>query len=228
MTNEDKYHKRAIIVDIPQVYPQLRKQLKNLEDYINSEPSIKNLGEYSFLLRDLTNNSIYKKLLLDKKVKDSQNNNNSQEFKQIRNKYLKKLVESNINYFPKELGLDEYQKPVIKIESKFSNISLDLNKNLVEKSRKESNLITSRKDSLLDNKRKRTESVTEEILKNNKYKKEHNDNVEEVGNADEEDNENGGEPSYINEEDEIDQPDDDDSQNYNYSYDGGNDDGGDY
>ena len=37
---------------------------------------------------------------------------NPQEIREIRNKYLNKLVEINPLYLPKELNLDEYKKPV--------------------------------------------------------------------------------------------------------------------
>jgi hypothetical protein len=175
--------------------------------------------------------SIYKKLLLDPQVKEAQKiaNYNYQEMREIRNKYLKKLVESNPFYFPKELGLDEYKKPINTKEERLNKLLKHLEEQAKKErgnninSRKNSSLtiLNSRKESmLLENKRKRTESlVIEEVdnkINKNKVKKEEN---EEEQNVEEE----NGEASYYEEEEDYGHPDDDDSQNYNYSYGEGND-----
>ena len=156
--------------------------------------------------------------------------------REIRNKYLKKLVESNPFYFPKELSLDEYKKPVNTKEERLNKLL----QHLEEQAKKERNIDNSRKNSsilylnsrkesiLLENKRKRTESVNEVIeevenKKNkNKIKKEENGEEQEQNNLEEE----NGEASFYeeNENEDYAHPDDDDSQNYNYSYGDGNDD----
>ena len=140
----------------------------------------------------------------------------------IRNKYLKKLVESNPLYFPNELGLGEIKKQTITKEERLNKLL----KHLEEQAKKEKGndsrknsllLMNSRKESiLLENKRKRTESVYEEIdnKKNKKEKKEKKEENEEEKNIQEE----NGEVSYYEEEENYPQQDDDDSQNYNYSY----------
>ena len=46
--------------------------------------------------------------------------------KEIRNKYLKRLVESNPFYFPKELGLDEYKKPTNSKEYQIKKLLIHL------------------------------------------------------------------------------------------------------
>ena len=158
MSEQNKFQKKPLIEEAPQIFPELTKVVLNLDEYISSQPSIKQLGNYAIHLYNLNKKSIYKKLLSNIKNKESP------EMKEIRNKYLKKLVESNQFFFPKELGLDEYKKPFnskeerlkkllkhLEEEAKKEQIKLDL------KSRKNSNInvVASRKESLIDNKRKR-------------------------------------------------------------------------
>ena len=236
---ENKFQKRRIIIEEPQLYPHLTKRILNLDDFIISQKSKNNLGEYGILLNNLRKKSIYKKLLLSpEKSKEYQmrTGHNPQEIREIRNKYLKKLVESNPFYFPKELSLDEYKKPVNTKEERLNKLL----QHLEEQAKKERNIDNSRKNSsilylnsrkesiLLENKRKRTESVNEVIeevenKKNkNKIKKDENGEEQEQNNLEEE----NGEASFYeeNENEDYAHPDDDDSQNYNYSYGDGNDD----
>jgi hypothetical protein len=231
MAEENQFQKKRIIDEDPQIFPHLTKRVLNLDDFINSQQLKNKIGEYGISLNNMKKKSIYKKLLLDPQVKEAQKiaNYNYQEMREIRNKYLKKLVESNPFYFPKELGLDEYKKPINTKEERLNKLLKHLEEQAKKErgnninSRKNSNLtiLNSRKESmLLENKRKRTESlVIEEVdnkINKNKVKKEEN---EEEQNVEEE----NGEASYYEEEEDYGHPDDDDSQNYNYSYGEGND-----
>ena len=231
MAEENQFQKKRIIDEDPQIFPHLTKRVLNLDDFINSQQLKNKIGEYGISLNNLKKKSIYKKLLLDPQVKEAQKiaNYNYQEMREIRNKYLKKLVESNPFYFPKELGLDEYKKPINTKEERLNKLLKHLEEQAKKErgnninSRKNSSLtiLNSRKESmLLENKRKRTESLVIEEVDNkknkNKVKKEEN---EEEQNVEEE----NGEASYYEEEEDYGHPDDDDSQNYNYSYGEGND-----
>jgi hypothetical protein len=231
MAEENQFQKKRIIDEDPQIFPHLTKRVLNLDDFINSQQLKNKIGEYGISLNNMKKKSIYKKLLLDPQVKEAQKiaNYNYQEMREIRNKYLKKLVESNPFYFPKELGLDEYKKPINTKEERLNKLLKHLEEQAKKErgnninSRKNSSLtiLNSRKESmLLENKRKRTESlVIEEVdnkINKNKVKKEEN---EEEQNVEEE----NGEASYYEEEEDYGHPDDDDSQNYNYSYGEGND-----
>ena len=231
MAEENQFQKKRIIDEDPQIFPHLTKRVLNLDDFINSQQLKNKIGEYGISLNNMKKKSIYKKLLLDLQVKEAQKiaNYNYQEMREIRNKYLKKLVESNPFYFPKELGLDEYKKPINTKEERLNKLLKHLEEQAKKErgnninSRKNSSLtiLNSRKESmLLENKRKRTESlVIEEVdnkINKNKVKKEEN---EEEQNVEEE----NGEASYYEEEEDYGHPDDDDSQNYNYSYGEGND-----
>ena len=231
MAEENQFQKKRIIDEDPQIFPHLTKRVLNLDDFINSQQLKNKIGEYGISLNNMKKKSIYKKLLLDPQVKETQKitNYNYQEMREIRNKYLKKLVESNPFYFPKELGLDEYKKPINTKEERLNKLLKHLEEQAKKErgnninSRKNSSLtiLNSRKESmLLENKRKRTESlVIEEVdnkINKNKVKKEEN---EEEQNVEEE----NGEASYYEEEEDYGHPDDDDSQNYNYSYGEGND-----
>lgn len=231
MAEENQFQKKRIIDEDPQIFPHLTKRVLNLDDFINSQQLKNKIGEYGISLNNMKKKSIYKKLLLDPQVKEAQKiaNYNFQEMREIRNKYLKKLVESNPFYFPKELGLDEYKKPINTKEERLNKLLKHLEEQAKKErgnninSRKNSSLtiLNSRKESmLLENKRKRTESLVIEEVDNkknkNKVKKEEN---EEEQNVEEE----NGEASYYEEEEDYGHPDDDDSQNYNYSYGEGND-----
>ena len=225
MSEEKRFQKKRII-DEPIIFPHLSKRVLNLDDFINSQKLKNNLWEHSLSLNDIWAKSIYKKLLIDPQIKESKLgiNYNQQEMREMRNKYLKKLVESNPLYFPNELGLDEYKKPINTKEERLNKLLKHLEEQAKKErgnninSRKNSSLtiLNSRKESmLLENKRKRTESLVIEEVDNkknkNKVKKEEN---EEEQNVEEE----NGEASYYEEEEDYGHPDDDDSQNYNYSY----------
>ena len=231
MSQENIVPKRGIIEEPPEIFSELTKRVLNLDDYILSQPSIKKLGEYAISLNNQINKSIYKKLL----SKDPKSNLSFQKMREIRNKYLKKLVESNSFYFPKELGLDEYKKPSINAkEEKLKKLN-KLIQRLEEDAKKHINKDRSRKNStILENKRNRTESIEIEPKKvkkkaENEENEENEENGENGENIEEENGmeENDGEASYIEDENYA-HADDDDSQNYNYSYDEGNDEGDDY
>ena len=230
MEEENKFQRKGLIEE-PLLFPPLTKRVLNLDDFINSQKSKNKLGEYGILLNNMRTKSIYKKLLLNPKGKDSQKitNYTPQEMREIRNKYLKKLVESNPFYFPKELGLEEFKKPVNTKEERLNKLLKVLEEQAKKErvnneSRKNSLYLNSRKESLLENKRKRTESIIEEIdnKKNKKVKKEEKE--EKIENIEEKNiEEENGEVSYYEEGEDDGQRDDDDSQNYNYSYGEGND-----
>ena len=223
MTEEDKY-KKYIIEEPPQVFPKLTKQIQNLDDLIASKPSINKLGSYGISLDKIKKKSIYKRLLGLNKGR----NLNYQLMKETRNKYLKKLVESNSFFFPKELGLDEYKKPINSKEDKYAQFLKHLEeiskKDKKGKNSNSNNNLASRKESFLDNKRKRTDSINEEKENKKKKKKKEKEKYKEVNeeNGEEQFEDNEGEASYNNENYAM--PDEDDSQNYNYSEGGGNDD----
>ena len=227
MSEDNKFQKRRIIEEDPQIFPLLTKRVLNLDDFIKSQQSKNKLGEYGILLNTMRTKSIYKKLLLNPQMKENQTlaNYNPQEMREIRNKYLKKLVESNPFYFPKELGLEEYKKPINSKEERLNKLLKHLEEQAKKEkgnseSRKNSSvlIINSRKESFLENKRQRTDSIVEEIdNKKKKKKKEENENDK---NLEEEEN---GEASFYEEEEDYVHQDDDDSQNYNYSYGEGND-----
>ena len=229
MSEENKFQRRGLIVEDPQIFPHLTKRVLNLDDFIISQKGKNNLGEYGISLNTMKKKSIYKKLLLSPDIKGNQtiNNYNPQEMREIRNKYLKKLVESNPFYFPKELSSEEYKKPTSSKEDRLNKLLKHLEEQAKKEkvyndSRKNSSIlnINSRKESLLlENKRKRTESNVEEIdNKKNKAKVKKEENGEEQEPNPEEEN---GEVSYYEEgegDDDYAHPDDEDSQNYNYSY----------
>ena len=223
MTEEDKY-KKYIIEEPPQVFPKLTKQIQNLDDLIASKPSINKLGSYGISFDKIKKKSIYKRLLGLNKGR----NLNYQLMKETRNKYLKKLVESNSFFFPKELGLDEYKKPINSKEDKYAQFLKHLEeiskKDKKGKNSNSNNNLASRKESFLDNKRKRTDSINEEKENKKKKKKKEKEKYKEVNeeNGEEQFEDNEGEASYNNENYAM--PDEDDSQNYNYSEGGGNDD----
>lgn len=224
---QPKNSQKNNIPEEPQLFPNLRKNVLNLDKYIASQSSKNQIGAFGIILNNLRKKSIYKKLLLD--IKKDQNNANHQLKREIRNNYLKKLVESNSFYFPKELALDEYKKPNNPKEDKYNKylkfmeeVAKKEKKNLDLQSNRNSN-INSRKESLLDMKRNRTDSIYEEVNKKKKKKKKKSEANEENDENDEENYLEERELSY-NDNEEYGQNEDDDSQNYNYSYDGGDDD----
>ena len=219
MSDGNKFQKKQIILDSPEIFPEITKRVLNLDDYINSQPLIKKLGEYAIFLNNQKKKSIYKKLL----SKESQSTLSFQKMKEIRNKYLKKLVESNSFYFPKELGLDEYKKPIYTKEEKRKKI-LEQLEEIAKKERNSKK--NSRKESLLENKRKRTESIEieQKKVKSQEENEENDENREEINGMEG----NDGEASYADDVENYAYPDDDDSQNYNYSYGEGGDEGYDY
>ena len=208
----------------PQLYPDLRKNVLNLDKFIESQ-SKKKLGSFGISLDNLRKKSIYKMLLVD--IKKGHNN---ADYRGVRNDYLKKLVESNTFYFPKELALDEFKKPNNPKVDKY-NKYLNF---MEEVAKKDKNLKTnqnsnknSRSGSFLENKRKRTESIYEVVNKRKKKKKKKKEVNEEENDENEEDNyleENDRDPSYNNNNDEEEYGQDDDSQNLNYDSDYGGDD----
>lgn len=243
MSNQ-KYQKRPLIQEAPVIFPPLKKPILKLDDVINLKSSIDEIGQYAILLNKKFNKSIYKKLLIDHKNKDLFNSNLSyQDIKDIRNKYLKKLVESNPYYFPKELSLDEYKKRTISKEEKLNEISKSLEESAkrekinlsINSKNNSSNLNASRRESFLEEKRKRTESVDyQEIMKKNdknnsdnlyenEEKQKDNNESQKIINIEENEDDNEYEnENYANGNEE------DDSQNLNYSEGGDGDDGQEY
>lgn len=202
--SENRYKKKEIHIDVPILFPPLSKKIFNLDKHLKDKTTMKLIGEYSIHLRNQQEKSIYKKLLIDNKNKDSLNAFTPKEIKEIRSKYLKKLVESNPFFFPRELGQDEYKKPSISKEEKLKKIMKGLehiaNKekyNLDLSSRRESNFLNmSRKDSEFEDMRKRKESMENDIGKEKNGERRGNENKREKG----EDEKNNKDNNKVDEE----------------------------
>ncbi len=215
----------------PITFPELVKKLRPLDQDSISKNIKKDIGKYSITLMNLSQVSIYKKLF--NKFGNLDLNFRSQELKNIRNTYLKKLVESNPDNFPIELSLDEYKEMELSKEDKVNNILEKLkeaSKNEKIKPQKEINKQL--------NKNIRKESIDEKIEKKNKKQENKGNKKEEKNNPyqdspnnfNEDDNSDNKEQSYEEYEDEEKYINDneDDSQNNNMGDDDDYDEGGVY
>ena len=72
MSEENKFQRRGLIVEDPQIFPHLTKRVLNLDDFIISQKEKNNLGEYGISLNTMKKKSIYKKLLLSPDIKGNQ------------------------------------------------------------------------------------------------------------------------------------------------------------
>lgn len=253
--SEKRYQKRQYVIDTPVLFPQLSKKLLNLDRNLKDKTKVQLIGDYTSYLQNQQNKSIYKKLLSDNKNKDSLGNLSYKEIKEIRNKYLRKLVESNPFFFPKELSQNEYKRPLFSKEDRVKKLMKGIEelakkeKMNLDISRKESTFLNlSRKESIFDDYKKRKESIGDDIIDGKNYlgKKLTRDDGDamrarinneeyknkEINNRDtnEENGENGDieeENSYAD-ENYINDSDNDDSQNDYDDDEGDMDDGGEY
>lgn len=166
------------------------------------EYQYKSIGKYSRNLISFSENSVYKLLYTHDNINSNSLNTNS---KNIRNNYLKKLVEANEEYFPAELKQEKLRKNLpVSYEEKFNlknkleiekfnsakeknkNKENKINNNLNKKRNREEDL--SRKDSLVfeNNKNEKDEFLNKENNNNNKNKnKKNNDEEKNINNKNE-------------------------------------------
>lgn len=153
------------------------------------EMKYKSIGKYSRNLISFSENSVYKLLYTHDNLNSHSLNTNS---KNIRNNYLKKLVEANDEYFPAELKQEKLRKNApVSYEEKFNlKNKLELEKFYIskEKSKGKENKNTnkkrardedaSRKNSLLEdgNKKEKEDLNEDNINENNKKNKDNYNN----------------------------------------------------
>ena len=221
--NRSNNYLNRIQPEIPITFPNLTKNLKLLDSDSLSKNIGKDIGKYSISLINLSSLSIYKKLY--NKFGNKDLNFGNQELKNIRNVYLKRLVESNPDNFPIELSLDEYKEFEISKDQKVNNIleklieasknekvkpQIDINKKEKNKNKKEVN----------DNKNQKQDD------KNDNQENDNNNYQDSKNNYNEDENSEYNEQSYEGES-YINDNEDDDSQNKNM-YDDDYDEGGEY
>ena len=224
--NRSNNYLNRIQPEIPITFPNLTKNLKLLDSDSLSKNIGKDIGKYSISLINLSSSSIYKKLY--NKFGNKDLNFGNQELKNIRNVYLKRLVESNPDNFPIELSLDQYKEFEISKDQKVNNIIqklIEASKNeklkpQIEKNKQSKN---KNKNEIYDNKNKNKKQED----KNENQENENNNNQDSKNNYnDDENSEYNNEQSYEGES-YINDNEDDDSQNRNM-YDDDYDEGGEY
>ena len=205
-----------------------------------SKAQTKELGKYSISLLSSLSLSIYKKLFARNVNKDVLFN--YQDIKNIRNLYLKRLVESNQENFPYELSQDEYKVVELTKDEKIKVMMerlREIAKNDKGKSNHNNSLEVSRKSSVnrkesLDetkkindrsNKEKMMASKRNELQTNNSANTTQN-NINN-DNSEEDENEHNNSQSYEDEENYINDPEDDDGDNEG-DYSANLDEGGEY
>ena len=223
--NRSNNYLNRIQPEIPITFPNLTKNLKLLDSDSLSKNIGKDIGKYSISLINLSSLSIYKKLY--NKFGNKDLNFGNQELKNIRNVYLKRLVESNPDNFPIELSLDQYKEFEISKDQKVNNIIqklIEASKNeklkpQIEKNKQSKN---KNKNEIYDNKNENKKQD-----KNENQENENNNNQDSKNNYnDDENSEYNNEQSYEGES-YINDNEDDDSQNRNI-YDDDYDEGGEY
>ena len=168
--NKSSNYINRIQPDEPITFPDLVKNLKPLDQDSMSKNIKKDIGKYSINLMNLSQLSLYKKLF--NKFGNKDLNFRSTELKNIRNSYLKRLVESNPDNFPIELLLDEYKEIELSKEDKVNNIL----EKLKEASKNEK--IKPQNETNKQLKNIRRESIDEKIETKNK-KQDHKNNKQE-------------------------------------------------
>ena len=221
--NRSNNYLNRIQPEIPITFPNLTKNLKLLDSDSLSKNIGKDIGKYSISLINSSSSSIYKKLY--NKFGNKDLNFGNQELKNIRNVYLKRLVESNPDNFPIELSLDEYKEFELSKDQKVNNIL----EKLIEASKNEKV-----KPQIAINKKEKNKNKKEVNDNKNQKQDDKNDNQENDNNnyQDSKNNYNEDENSEYNEqsyegESYINDNEDDDSQNRNM-YDDDYDEGGEY
>ncbi len=130
----------------PELYPPLKKKTTHFE---MEEDKMKEIGEIAQNLLKMNEISIYR--MLSTKDNDYFINFVNTE-KSLQNRYLKKIVEANNEYFPSELSQDKFQKRTISLEEqmKIKIHSMKEKPTKTKKNKKAQNEIISRKESSID------------------------------------------------------------------------------
>ena len=223
--NRSNNYLNRIQPEIPITFPNLTKNLKLLDSDSLSKNIGKDIGKYSISLINLSSLSIYKKLY--NKFGNKDLNFGNQELKNIRNVYLKRLVESNPDNFPIELSLDEYKEFEISKDQKVNNIIqklIEASKNEKVKPQIEINKQKNKnknKKEINDNKNKKEDDKNENQENENNNYQDSKNNYNEDENSEYNNEQSYEGESYINDNE------DDDSQNKNM-YDDDYDEGGEY
>ena len=223
--NRSNNYLNRIQPEIPITFPNLTKNLKLLDSDSLSKNIGKDIGKYSISLINLSSLSIYKKLY--NKFGNKDLNFGNQELKNIRNVYLKRLVESNPDNFPIELSLDEYKEFEISKDQKVNNILeklIEASKNEKVKPQIEINKQKNKnknKKEVNDNKNKKEDDKNENQENENNNYQDSKNNYNEDENSEYNNEQSYEGESYINDSE------DDDSQNKNM-YDDDYDEGGEY
>lgn len=230
-------------LETPVIYPDLKRPINLLNQDSISKAQSKEIGKYSISLLSSLSLSIYKKLFAKNVNKDTFFN--YQDIKNIRNLYLKRLVESNQDNFPYELSQDEYKvveiskdekiRAVIdkmKMAGKNEKIRRDYANNL-DISRRSS---TNRKESLDETKKindrtKKDKNINSASNVNKSTIQNNNSNSNQTKNNQNSDNESDNDnnsQSYEDEDNYINDVNGDDSENNEGDYSVNMDEGGEY
>jgi len=139
-TKKDKYKLLT-----PELYPPLKKKTSHFE---MDEDKMKGIGEIAQNLLKMNELSIYRMLRKDNNFFINFVNTE----KSLQNRYLKKIVEANNEYFPIELSQDKFQKRSISLEEQMKmKINLIKDKPIKNKQNKKSqNENIGRKESSID------------------------------------------------------------------------------
>ena len=229
-----------IPLETPDIFPSLKRPIAMLNQDPISKAQTKELGKYSISLLSSLSLSIYKKLFARNVNKDVLFN--YQDIKNIRNLYLKRLVESNQENFPYELSQDEYKVVELTKDEKIKVMMERLREiakndkgksnhnNSLEVSRKSS---VNRKESLDETKKINDRSNKEKMMvsKRNELQTNNSANTTQNNinndNSEEDENEHNNSQSYEDEENYINDPEDEDGDNEG-DYSANLDEGGEY
>lgn len=216
-----------IPLETPDTFPNLKRPIAMLNQDPISKAQTKELGKYSISLLSSLSLSIYKKLFARNVNKDVLFN--YQDIKNIRNLYLKRLVESNQENFPYELSQDEYRVVELTKDEKIK-VMMDrlreIAKNDKGKSNHNNSLEVSRKSSVnrkesLDETKKINDRSNKDKLITKKNDIQTNNSVNtaqnNIDNSEEDENEHNNSQSYEDEENYINDPEDEDDNEGDYS-----------
>lgn len=216
-----------IPLETPDTFPNLKRPIAMLNQDPISKAQTKELGKYSISLLSSLSLSIYKKLFARNVNKDVLFN--YQDIKNIRNLYLKRLVESNQENFPYELSQDEYRVVELTKDEKIKVMMerlREIAKNDKGKSNHNNSLEVSRKSSVnrkesLDETKKINDRSNKDKLITKKNDIQANNSVNtaqnNIDNSEEDENEHNNSQSYEDEENYINDPEDEDDNEGDYS-----------
>lgn len=216
-----------IPLETPDTFPNLKRPIAMLNQDPISKAQTKELGKYSISLLSSLSLSIYKKLFARNVNKDVLFN--YQDIKNIRNLYLKRLVESNQENFPYELSQDEYRVVELTKDEKIKVMMerlREIAKNDKGKSNHNNSLEVSRKSSVnrkesLDETKKINDRSNKDKLITKKNDIQTNNSVNtaqnNIDNSEEDENEHNNSQSYEDEENYINDPEDEDDNEGDYS-----------